>query len=100
MGDTMNTEVEVTTKVSEVEEPIQEIDIEEVSGPSNGFIALVIGAVAAVAVGVTVGIRRHKKKKAEAAKAMVEIDKAEHFSRRMDELSERSDIVNFESDAK
>lgn len=66
MGDTMNTEVEVATGVSEVEEPIQEIDVEDISGPSKGFMALVVGGIVAVVVGVTVGIRRHKKKKAAA----------------------------------
>lgn len=65
MDETMNTGVEVTTEVSGVEEVPQEITIEETSsGPSKGFIALVVGGIAAVAVGATVAIKRHKKKKA------------------------------------
>lgn len=64
MGETMNTGIEVTTEVSGTEDVTQEIIIEETSGPSKGFIALVVGGIAAVAVGATVAINRHKKKKA------------------------------------
>lgn len=63
MDETMNTGVEVATGVSGAEEVTQEITIEETSsGPSKGFIALVVGGIAAV--GATVAIKRHKKKKA------------------------------------
>lgn len=64
MDETMNTELEVTTEVSELEDVNQDITIDETSyGPSKGFIALVVGGIAAVAVGATIAIKRHKKKK-------------------------------------
>lgn len=67
MDETMkNTEVEVTTEVSGAEDVSQEITIETKSGPSKGFVALVVGGVVAAAVGATVAIKRHKKKKANA----------------------------------
>lgn len=63
MDETMNTGVEVATGVSGAEEVTQKITIEKTSsGPSKGFIALVVGGIAAV--GATVAIKRHKKKKA------------------------------------
>ena len=64
MDETMNTGVEVTTEVSGAEEVTQEVMIEETSGPSKGFVALVVGSVAAVAIGAMVAINRHKKRKA------------------------------------
>lgn len=74
MDDTMNTGVEVETEVSGAEEVTQEVMIEETSsGPSKGFIALVVGGIAAVAVGATVAIKRHKKKK-EAAQEQDEFE--------------------------
>lgn len=67
MDETMNTGVEVTTEVSGAEEVTQEVMIEETSGgPSKGFVALVVGGIAAVAVGATIAIKRHKKKKVSA----------------------------------
>lgn len=75
MDETMNTGVEVTTEVSGAEEVTQEVMIEETSGgPSKGFVALVVGGIAAVAVGATIAINRHKKKK---ASALVEDDEFE-----------------------
>lgn len=72
MDETMNTGVEVATEVSGAEEVTQEVTIEETSGgPSKGFVALVVGGIAAVAVGATIAINRHKKKK---ASALVEED--------------------------
>lgn len=65
MDETMNTGVEVTTDVSGAEEVSQEITIEETSGgPSKTFVGLVVGGIAAVAIGATVAWKRHKKKKA------------------------------------
>lgn len=65
MDDTMNTGVEVTTEVSGAEDVTQEITIEETSGgPSKGFMALVVGGIAAAVVGTVVAVKRHKKKKA------------------------------------
>lgn len=65
MDETMNTGVEVTTDVSGAEEVSQEITIEETSGgPSKTFVSLVVGGIAAVAIGATVVWKRHKKKKA------------------------------------
>lgn len=63
MDETMNTTTEVTTEVSELGGLSQEI--EETSGPSKGFVALVVGGIAAAAVGVAVAVKRHKKKKAD-----------------------------------
>ena len=63
MDETMNTEVEVTTEVSG-EEVKPEIMVEESSsGPSKTFVGLVVGGIAAVAVGAAVAWKRHKKKK-------------------------------------
>lgn len=67
MEETMNNEMEVTTEVSEFEGTNQEtVSYETSSGPSKGFVALVVGGIAAVAVGAAVAIKRHKKKKADA----------------------------------
>lgn len=74
MDETMNTGVEVTTEVSE-EEVKPEIMIEEVSGgPSKTFVGLVVGGIAAVAIGATVAWKRHKKNKAEKAQEAAEED--------------------------
>ena len=76
MDDTMNTGVEVTTEVSGKDEVSQEITtIEETSGgPSKTFIGLVVGGIAAVAIGATVAWKRHKKNKAEKAQESAEED--------------------------
>lgn len=74
MVETMNTGVEVTTDVSG-EEVKPEITIEETSGgPSKTFVGLVVGGIAAVAVGATVAWKRHKKNKAEKAQEAAEED--------------------------
>lgn len=76
MDETMNTGVEVTTDVSGKDEVSQEITtIEETSsGPSKMFVGLVVGGIAAVAIGVTVAWKRHKKNKAEKAQESAEED--------------------------
>lgn len=75
MDETMNTGVEVTTDVSGAEEVSQEITIEESSGgPSKTFVGLVVGGIAAVAIGATVAWKRHKKKKAAKAQDAAEED--------------------------
>ena len=74
MDDTMNTGVKVTTDVSG-EEVKPEIRIEETSGgPSKTFVGLVVGGIAAVAIGATVAWERHKKNKAEKAQEPAEED--------------------------
>ena len=74
MDETMNTGVEVTTEVSG-EEVKPEIMIEETSGgPSKTFVGLVVGGIAAVAIGATVAWKRHKKNKAEKAQEPAEED--------------------------
>lgn len=75
MDETMNTGVEVTTDVSGEDEISQEITIEESSGgPSKTFVGLVVGGIAAVAIGATVAWKRHKKNKAEKAQEAAEED--------------------------
>ena len=74
MDNTMNTGVEVTTEVSG-EEVKPEIMIEETSGgPSKTFVGLIVGGIAAVAIGATVAWKRHKKNKAEKAQEAAEED--------------------------
>lgn len=64
MDENKNVEVEVMTESSGMDDVNQEITIEETSsGPSKGFVTLVVGAVVAVAIGAAVTIKRHKKKK-------------------------------------
>lgn len=75
MVETMNTGVEVTTDVSGEDKVSQEIMIEETSGgPSKTFVGLVVGGIAAVAIGATVAWKRHKKNKAEKAQEPAEED--------------------------
>ena len=74
MDDTMNTGVKVTTDVSG-EEVKPEIRIEKSSGgPSKTFVGIVVGGIAAVAIGATVAWERHKKNKAEKAQEPAEED--------------------------
>ena len=90
MDDTMNTGVEVTTEVSG-EEVKPEIMIEETSGgPSKTFVGLVVGGIAAVAIGATVAWKRHKKNKAEKAQEPAEEDFDDEF---LDEDSETEEVA-------
>lgn len=74
MDDTMNTGVKVTTEGSG-EEVKPKIRIEESSGgPSKTFVGLVVGGIAAVAIGATVAWGRHKKNKAEKAQEAAKED--------------------------
>lgn len=78
MDETMNVGTEATTEVSEVDGMNQNIEINDCSdGPSKGFIALVVGGIAAVAVGAAVAIKRHKKKKAARAEEAVDYEDEE-----------------------
>ena len=75
MDDTMNTGVEVVTTEVSGEEVKPEIMIEETSGgPSKTFVGLVVGGIAAVAIGATVAWKRHKKNKAKKAQEIAEED--------------------------
>ena len=75
MDDTMNTGVEVTKDVSGEDKVSQEITIEKSSGgPSKTFVGIVVGGIAAVAIGATVAWERHKKNKAEKAQEPAEED--------------------------
>ena len=94
MDDTMNTGVEVTTEVSG-EEVKPEIMIEETSGgPSKTFVGLVVGGIAAVAIGATVAWKRHKKNKAEKAQEAAEEDFEDDFDDEfLDEDSETEEVA-------
>lgn len=93
MEENKNTEVEVMTEdfgsaASECGLEVTNLE-PSTGGPSKGFVALAVGAVAAVVVGATVAIKRHKKKKA-SAKAQVEdfdddYDEYEDFDEDLDE---------------
>ena len=90
MDETMNTGVEVTTEVSG-EEVKPEIMIEETSGgPSKTFVGLVVGGIAAVAIGATVAWKRHKKNKAEKAQEPAEEDFDDEF---LDEDLEAEEVT-------
>ena len=95
MDETMNTGVEVTTDVSGAEEVSQEITIEETSGgPSKTFVGLVVGGIAAVAIGATVAWKRHKKKKAAKAQdAEEDFEDAENYEEDLEEDSEDEEVV-------
>lgn len=60
MEETMNTELETKMEVIEQEETNQEIEENETSGPSKGFIALCAAGVASV---IAIVMITHKKKK-------------------------------------
>lgn len=94
MDDTMNTGVEVTTEVSG-EEVKPEIMIEETSGgPSKTFVGLVVGGIAAVAIGATVAWKRHKKNKAEKAQEPAEEDFEDDFYEEdLDEDPEAEEVM-------
>lgn len=95
MDETMNTGVEVTTDVSGEDEVSQEITIEETSGgPSKTFVGLVVGGIAAVAIGATVAWKRHKKNKAEKAQEAAEEDFEDDFDdESFDEDPETEEVV-------
>ena len=95
MVETMNTGVEVTTDVSG-EEVKPEIMIEETSGgPSKTFVGLVVGGIAAVAIGATVAWERHKKNKAEKAQEAAEEDceDDDFYEEDLDEDPETEEVV-------
>lgn len=95
MVETMNTGVEVTTDVSGEDEVSQEIAIEETSGgPSKTFVGLVVGGIAAVAIGATVAWKRHKKNKAEKTQEPAEEDFEDDFDDEfLDEDSETEEVA-------
>ena len=95
MDETKNTEVEVTTEVSG-EEVKPEIMVEESSsGPSKTFVGLVVGGIAAVAIGATVAWKRHKKNKAEKAQEAAEEDfeDDEFYEENLDEDLEAEEVT-------
>lgn len=95
MVETMNTGVEVTTEVSG-EEVKPEIMIEETSGgPSKTFVGLVVGGIAAVAIGATVAWKRHKKNKAEKAQEPAEEDfeDDDFYEENLDEDPEAEEVM-------
>lgn len=95
MDETMNTGVEVTTDVSGAEEVSQEIAIEETSGgPSKTFVGLVVGGIAAVAIGATVAWKRHKKKKAAKAQDTEEdFEDDDFYEEDLDEDPEAEEVA-------
>lgn len=96
MDETMNTGVEVTTDVSGEDEVSQEIAIEESSGgPSKTFVGLVVGGIAAVAIGATVAWKRHKKNKTEKAQEAAEEDfeDDDFYEEDLDEDPETEEVV-------
>lgn len=94
MDETMNTGVEVTTEVSG-EEVKPEIMVEESSGgPSKTFVGLVVGGIAAVAIGATVAWKRHKKKKAAKAQDTEEdFEDDEFYEEDLDEDPEAEEVA-------
>lgn len=90
MEDIKNNEVEVTTEVSGAEEMTQEILIPKSSSeePSKGFVALVVGGIAAAVVGTVVAVKRHKKKKTDAE------DPVEEYDQDFDDFYEEDDLDN------
>lgn len=93
---TMNTEVEVMTDVSGEDGVSQEIAIEETSGgPSKTFVGLVVGGIAAVAIGATVAWKRHKKKAEKAQEAAEEdFEDDEFYEEDPDEDLEAEEIAD------
>lgn len=97
MEENMNTELEVTTNMSEMEDVDQNDTFDDsTSGPSGGFVALAVGVVGALAVGAGLLARRHKKKKA-AAKKEEEDQKVDDDSEVFEEdVVERTEIETVE----
>ena len=97
MNETMNTDVEVTMDVSGENGVSQELTIEESSGgPSKTFVGIVVGGIAAVAIGATVAWKRHKKNKTEKAQESAEEDfeDNEFYVEDLDEDPETEDVVD------
>lgn len=66
MEENKNMEMEVQNEMTDmVELPPMESESNESSGPSKGFVTLVVGGLAAAVAGGIVAFRRHKKKKLE-----------------------------------
>lgn len=65
MEETMNSGAEVTTEEAErIEQAFVDVIEEDPSGgPSKTFVGLVVGGIAAVAIGAAVAWKRHKKNK-------------------------------------
>lgn len=95
MDETMNAGVKVTTDGSGAEEVSQEITIEETSGgPSKTFVGLVVGGIAAVAIGATVAWKRHKKKKAaKAQEAEEDFEDDEFYEEDFEDDPEGEEVV-------
>lgn len=75
MDENMN--VEVSTEVSGAEEATREFEYDETaSGPSKGFVTVIVGLGAAAIAGVVaLGVRHKKKKKAKKAEVeVVDVD--------------------------
>lgn len=97
----MNNEVEVMeTDVLATEETTQDIVTEEASGgPSRGFVTLVVGGIAAIAVGTVIAIKRHKKKKAKAQESDAEseeIYEEEDPEENAEEVTQEIEVVKSE----
>lgn len=68
-------------------EDVSVVEMEpETGGPSKGFVTLIVSVIVAITVGgVTVAVKRHKKKKAETQATVEDYDDYEDFSDRYDE---------------
>lgn len=64
MEENKNMEMEVQNETTDMME-IPPMESKESSGPSKGFVTLVVGGLAAAVAGGIVAFRRHKKKKLE-----------------------------------
>lgn len=88
----MNTEIEVTTEVSEGTDVDQGITTEESSGPSKGFIATVVGCGAALIIGVGVAIHNYRKNKRLNEEVMEEDDDFDDFHDEDLDVEETGDV--------
>lgn len=92
MDETMKNEIEVTTETVGADEITQEIEIEEIpSGPSKGFVGLVIGGALAIGAGAAVAIKRYKRKKAESKKSQDENEESDIVDIEAEEISEEEE---------
>lgn len=64
MEETKNIETNEMTEETGGSVSVIDLVPEETSGPSKGFVALVIAGAAAIVAGTVVAVKRHKKKKA------------------------------------